>query len=504
MSSIYINEFFDRNDRKKVLTVIDDLAKGDSLKHFKNKFIDNDYSSYGDEETNTKKSFHFNVNWKKRYESSNYMNTILSEYIDYVQPLRKTTDNNDMEEFDSNKKKILNVFFKNNDWDSFVKNCCYSRKKNGDVYIYWFITKDSETGIEYPKLMILDSKDVQIKLDSDLNITNYVYEKTIVYDEDLGNGQFTKKSKNISWVLSKGKVDIYEDNQLVDTIQNRNEFIKYIPIIHLQFLVDVNSKYSIIPAEDLIDTILRLDAIETDISSINHLMGYPQLIVIDGVIDSNSSGFGANSIVYVDTVIDKSASDDDRKKFQAKVMQMEIQNDLKSLYTEKDNKIEILYSKANLISPKTYLALAKSNSSEVINASRKDLEQELKSFYIEFADKFKNIFKILYKLNGIEEDDDITIQLPEYIVDPTIYNKYMLKAQKMGIGEMTITENLRSLGLTEKEINQHKKDLQDEYNKPKDDISFEKVDINLDNNFKKVSNINKVDTLPKTNDKNKK
>lgn len=490
MSSIYIKEFYPNANRKTVLKVIDDMVSGNSLKHFKSRWIENIAA--------TEK-----IDWRKRYDSSNYMNTVLSEYIDYVQELRKTTDNNNIDTFDQKKKDILNVFFDKNSWDSFVKNCCYYRKKCGDVYVYWFIDKDLETNIEYPKLIFLDSKDMEIKINENEEITHYVYEKVVRYDEPMENGEFTSKTKNVKWVLYKGGVSIYENGILKENIPNRKEFKDFIPVIHLQFLVDVDSKYSIIPAEDLIDSALTLDKLETDISLINHLMGYPQLTIIDGVLDKSSSGFGPNGIIYIDSVVDNKIQDEQyKRRFQAKVQQLEINNELKSMYLQLDNKIETIYSKANLISPKTYLALAKSNSSKVLEAARKDLEQELKNFYIEFADKFKKIFKVLYTLNNIKVDGEITVRIPEHIIDPTIYDKYMLKAQKLNIGEMTLTENLKDIGFTEEEIQKHKEELNNEFYESGKDITttfskiekVPKVDVvkSLDNNFKKGADMRKT------------
>lgn len=490
MSSIYIKEFYPNANRKTVLKVIDDMVSGNSLKHFKSRWIENIAA--------TEK-----IDWRKRYDSSNYMNTVLSEYIDYVQELRKTTDNNNIDTFDQKKKDVLNVFFDKNSWDSFVKNCCYYRKKCGDVYVYWFIDKDLETNIEYPKLIFLDSKDMEIKINENEEITHYVYEKVVRYDEPMENGEFTSKTKNVKWVLYKGGVSIYENGILKENIPNRKEFKDFIPVIHLQFLVDVDSKYSIIPAEDLIDSALTLDKLETDISLINHLMGYPQLTIIDGVLDKSSSGFGPNGIIYIDSVVDNKIQDEQyKRRFQAKVQQLEINNELKSMYLQLDNKIETIYSKANLISPKTYLALAKSNSSKVLEAARKDLEQELKNFYIEFADKFKKIFKVLYTLNNIKVDGEITVRIPEHIIDPTIYDKYMLKAQKLNIGEMTLTENLKDIGFTEEEIQKHKEELNNEFYESGKDITttfskiekVPKVDVvkSLDNNFKKGADMRKT------------
>lgn len=481
MSSIYINEFHDPNNRKNTLTVIDDLVSGNSLKHFKKRFID--------EKVNP-----LTVDWKKRYTTSNYISTILNEYMDYIQPLTKTNDNKNTGDFDERKSKVLEVFFKNNDWESLVKNLGYSRKKYGDVYLYWFIDKDQDTDIEYPKFILLDSKFVEIKLDDNRNIFAYTYEEIIRYQEEMGNGNFVEKQKNVKWVFKKGQVDRYSNGMLEDTIKNRKELKDHIPIIHMQFLVDINTKYSIIPVEPLIDLALDLDYIETSISYTNKMSGFPQLVVIDGVVDSASSGFGPNSIVYVDTVVDEGVMDENyKRKFQAKVTQLEITNKLQSSQDEKNDKVELLYSKANLISPKGYMALAKSDSSKVLESSRKDLEKELRGFYEELSSKFSPILKILYSINKIEFEGDIKFVIPDHVIEQTTYDKNIEKAQLMNIGELTLQENLREKGLTEKEISQHISELNSEKVNGKNDITINTNDGGIKKDETKgVDNITKI------------
>lgn len=454
------------------------------MKHFKKRFIDDKVNP-------------LTVDWKKRYTTSNYISTVLNEYMDYIQPLTKTTDQKNTNEFSEEKKKILDVFFKNNTWDSLLKNLAYSRKKYGDVYLYWFIDVDENTGIEYPKFILLDSKYVEIKLDDNRNIFAYTYEEVRTYQEEVAGGNFITKQKNIKWVLKKGQVDVYVNGVLDEVIHNRKEFKEHIPIIHLQFLVDINTKYSIIPVEPLIDLALDLDYIETSISYTNKMSGFPQLVVIDGVIDSAASGFGPHSIVYVDTAIDENVMDETyKRKFQAKVSQLEITNKLQSSQDEKNDKIELLYSKANLISPKGYMALAKSDSSKVLEATRKDLEKELRGFYEELSNKFEPILKILYSLNKIDEKDEVKFVIPEHVIEQTSYDRNIEKAQLMNIGELTLHENLREKGMSEKEIEAHMEELNSEVYNGSNDIKIEKVSSEttpelkgVDNNTKKQNNI---------------
>lgn len=493
MSSTYINNFHRHHDRKMILSVIDDMESGNSLKHFLNRYVEERLqdSPY--------------IDWKRRYISSNYINTVLNEYIDYIQVIMKTTDQPKSGKFPKKRKDALDMFFKNNNWSSLIKNIAYNRKKYGDVYLYWFIDKDKETEKEYPKFILLDSKKVEIKLDVNKNIFAYVFQDTVYYEKEVIKGEFQSESVVKKWVFKEGVVEIFEDGILVEEIFNRKEHADLIPIIHMQFMVDVDTMYSTIPAEPLIDLALHIDSIDTSISYINAMMGSPQLYVVDGVVDKKNSGFGPNSIIYVDTVRDQ--DDDTAKIFQAKIGQVEITNELKSLYKEKEDYIELLFSKVNLISPKGYQLLAKSNSSKVLSASRKDLEHELGNFYGELSVKLAPIFKVLYKLNGITipQGEYVTLTLPEYIIDETIYDKYMLKAQKMNIGELTIQENLRDIGMSDSEIKQHMDEINEEAMNGKDDISITKKSVtpqDISNATATMSAM--VTTLKDKNDKAKK
>jgi len=89
MSSSYINNFigeirpkFRLSDdtqvdyiRAATIEVVDDFEKNDALKHFKKRFV-------ADRLANS-----VEVNWKKRYVTSNYMQLVLSEYVGYIETL---------------------------------------------------------------------------------------------------------------------------------------------------------------------------------------------------------------------------------------------------------------------------------------------------------------------------------------------------------------------------------------------------------------------------------
>lgn len=478
MASTYISEFMGSN-KNMALNVIDDMCSGKSLTHYKNRFVAEEMKDNP------------RVDWRKRYVSSNYMDVMLKTYIDYVQVLRNTTDTSLGSSLPAKTKKVLDVFYNKNNWNSLFKTLASNRKKFGDVYIYWYIAVDKESGVTYPRLKILESKNIEIMINEDEDIFAYVYEKTVKYKKEIGSktGVFENRSKVVKWIFKEGSVDIYEDGVYIKSVMNKKEYENIIPIVHLQFLKEDYTPYSVVPFENLIDLSLDLDRIETDIALINTLMGAPQVYVVDGEIAENS-GFGPNSVIYVDSTRLESTFE---KSYQAKFGQLEITNDLKSLYQEKGEKVDLMYNRSNLISPKDFLVLAQSDSSKVVSAARKDLEQELKSLYLEIINKFSVLFTVLYKDNGIKvgKDKKITLELPEYIIDETVYDKYLLKAQKMNLGELTIKENLRSMGYSKEEIKAHMNELNEEQIFGNNDISSSggMKSMGTDNQSKQVNNL---------------
>lgn len=486
MSSSYIKNFKPNADRKEILEVINDFVQGNALQHFKKRYV-----------SDKTKSQDGLADWAKIYTTSNYMNHIITDYVEYVSVLKELNPRiikNSKGNIDEKKNKLLNKFYKLNNWNSTFKMCASNRKQNGDVYIYWYLIEDSD-GSFIPKLKFLDSKYMSIKADSDGIIFAYVYEREVEYDVKSSiKGEFETKTKNVKWIFEEGGVFIYEDDAFVKEIPNKVELSNIIPIIHLQFMKETDSPYSVVPAESFIDLCLRLDRSETTIALTNALQGSPQLIITDGQVDMENSAFGANAILYVDSTLYDISNGVSK---QAKVQQLEITNELKSLENERISVLETLYDRANLISPDLYKKLATTDSSKVWDSARKNLEEEIKNFYEEMIDKFEIIFTKLFELNEIKIDKNagsITLKMPDYIIEKNIFDKYLLKAQKMGIGELTMRENLRNEGYTDKEIDKKFKELNEEYMEKNKDISIAKSNnqienvekINVDNNLKKV------------------
>ena len=250
-----------------------------------------------------------------------------------------------------------------------------------------------------------------------------------------------------------------------------------------------DSNYSTIPCESLIDGCLRLDKIETCISTTNLQSGSPQLIFSDCELRLNS-GFGSNGIIYLDSHQDK----------QAKWGQLEITNGLQSMMLEWENVLNTQYKRANLVQPKLLEKLTTTDSAKVVASIRVNLENEIRDLFLEIQEKFKLPIEILFKENNmLSKKDDLRFKIPDILINMSAFDEYLLRTQQMALGIKTLQDNLRDYGYTEDQANKRIKEHNEEQLNGKNDISINKTSSNtseavsnaegLDNNFKKEKNI---------------
>jgi hypothetical protein len=354
--------------------------------------------------------------------------------------------------FTKAQKKRLQEFFVVNRWEDFFKKVARYRKYYGDVYIYWYL--DDKDMI---RLKILDPKDVRIMVDENEEPYAYTYDKTITYQVRRGTtSEFDTETVQTQWVFTAGRVEIYENLLLKKVIANKLEYKDIIPIIHISHCMQDDTPYSHIPAEDLIDSVLLLEKLDTEITHTNTMAGQPQIISIDCDFDVDNSIVGPNGIMYFDT---KSTDNPLETIQQGKVQKHEIGNGLESFYRQKVEALDLLYSKAKLIPPTLAEKVVASDSSKVAQMFKQDMEFEIYDFYVEFATKTSPLLNLL--LTGAYEGN-ITFIVPEVSITQTETEKYILKGYKMQTAELTMRENLRQQGLTEDEIDSRLEEWRDE------------------------------------------
>jgi hypothetical protein len=110
-------------------------------------------------------------------------------------------------------------------------------------------------------------------------------------------------------------------------------------------------------------------------------------------------------------------------------------------------------------SPRTYRELLKTENSKVWENVRKSLESEIRDFYVDFIFKTRGIFEILLKINKQKvPKKPVEFKMPEFIIEPSVFDVYLLKAQKLNMKELSIQKNLKEIGLTDEEIKKIKQE----------------------------------------------
>ena len=493
MGSSYVKNFINRDSKgnvKKykddVIRVIDDLESGEALKHYINYNVS---ESSGNKSTETGRGG-IPVDWKLRFTTSNYISLVLDEYSRYFKALEIDGGYSTLK---PKSKDIIDTFLQKINLRKFIKKVARMRKKCGDVYVYFYeVSNDDDSNLSKSLERIKNKKSGTIEIESDLeeqkystlgfklfggneieiiedldgNPIAYVWEDIITHkvkreiDPAVARiaGRYEEKQTDIQIYFERGAVYLYVDGVLDQQQKLGQAFKGIFPIMHFQFEKEEDSPYSINPSEDLIDMSMEIDRIESSIKHINNISSHPQLGIIDGIVDEEASEFGANSIFYVDSIRDTDKFNDIPN--QAKVMQLEIKNDLKTLQDELKQKEELLYHKANLPSQSTYKELLKTENSKVWENVRKSLEEEISEFYDEFIFNTKPLFEILLKINNAPVPKvAVSFKKPEFIIEPSIFDVYLLIAQKMNNGELSPQQHMRNSGLTEQEITKIMKEI---------------------------------------------
>lgn len=427
MSCSYFSNFGIKEQWEKI-QAIRDFAEGNSLHHYMRRWIDE------------KNAPTLNIDWKKRHVSVNYLEFVINSYLSFLEPMKNITGYKGR--FTKEKRKRLQDFFYYNRWDDFFKKVARFRKYYGDVYIYWYFDAN-----EILRLKILDSKDVRIMIDENEEPFAYSYTKNVTHQVRVGMGnEFEDRTVETQWVFTRGRVDLYEDGFLKDTFLSKLEYNELIPIIHINHCMSDDSPYSHIPAEDLIDSVLLLEKLDTEITHVNTMAGQPQILAVDCDFDVDNSIVGPNGIMYFDT---KKPENPLEKVSQGKVQKHEIGNGLESFYRQKDEAIDLLYSKAKLIPPSLAERVVGSDSSKVAQMFKQDMEYEIHDFYTEFAVKTAILLNMV--IDGTIHGG-IHFIVPDVSITQTETEKYILKGYKMQTAELTMRENLRLQGMTDDEI----------------------------------------------------
>jgi len=468
------------------------MRKGESFEFFKSKFV---------LEKNLKNSdgqlMVTDEELKKIYIDYNYMDSIIKKLVSYCPDLVNVFTR------DSEKRKFIKDALNEIDWNLLLNEIYDGLEESGDMFLEIFFDDEED---KIPKLMVLDSFNMKRALLNDKNrYKQYVYEEW-VEDEyaDLGSGEIIDNIDRERIVIyEKGRKVILdplfdEDNKLikdekgnkqygVDTIINRDSYINDFPLIHIKGYKKQRDEFSEIPAEHYIDPSLLLVSILSNIRQCNLNLGFPILAIIDGILGSGSRRTPAG-FLEINT---KATGVPDGK--QAQLQDVQIKNDLNSMFKEFTVARDDLFGKAGLITP-SLLEKLNIDSSRVIQQLNLPSENKIELYVDSIIKAMQLWFKILLKENDMydeETDKNLSFQKPKFIIksspfDQLLYEQSEIKSTKKSRKEIYIEngDSDEEIELRENEINEELGDENKDKSVMKNEVS-DRVSNgqNVDNNM---------------------
>lgn len=488
------------NARIKTIEIIQDILNGFEIIHARNRWR-GIHSQMSEDE------------WNFLFVSFNYLEKVINE-LKTLAPLMK-----DFNTDDEKKIKILKESLAVNDWNHLFFEIYETLETKGDFFAYWSTGESSkQNGI--PVLRVLESENMyDIQLDP---MTNepiaYIY-KEDVYEEELDEttGEvYEINSREVTWIFKKGYIRIndpvkYKENGY-KIFYNKPEYSDMIRILHIPSFKKQKEKFSTIPASQYIDPSLLLAELDTLRHKINESLCWPVPWITGGYIDEENSALiagGSISIKMDDWLYD--LNKETNSVVLPKIQFSEIGNDLKPITDEKYDAVSDLYKKACLMREGLEEIVSKSDSSRNFGQLRIGIEQKNKKYYTNIAIGTEPYFKVCLNENGQYSKTDkkqnkkYTLELPDVLVNNSIFDDFLITVQKRALGLSTLVEELRKEGKTEKEIKERLRLVNEELYTKGEDMSFDKKNKipnevidrvangsniktdqvnNLDNNFK--------------------
>ena len=453
---------------------------------------------------------------QKIYNPYGYMSKIIGELI-LLFPILKTFNTTNKGKLD-----VLNNVYKQINWGELGSEVVETLEMKGDFFAYWYYDysdifvrgwKEIKVGgkIKYenpiPQIKVLESENmVDVIMDSNNKPSAYKYKEYYVDEKiDVATGLVSRFPYEVETIFQKGSIrvnDTYNYPEKGFTISLNKEWeADIIRLIHIPSFKKQKDKFSKIPATEYIDPILILDALTSDLRSINKLYGFPVAWSYDTDID-----FDASSIMPGGKVQCTSTSDALTAGKQGYTKFSEIQNELKTIQDEQSLIDSVLYKKIGLIREKLEEKLGSTDSSRVISQLRLLLENKFEKYCNNIAYGMSNYFKSAlystgkYTKTDIKNDVTYTFEMPDLYINTSIFDDLAITNTKLAIGLTTMMEEWDKQGMTTEEKNKRLKNINDEILMKNKDIQVSKeVDnivkngqesqMNLDNKLKQDTNL---------------
>jgi len=464
------------------------LRRGESFEYFKNKFIllqnlvnENGDATISDEEL------------KKIFIDHNYMDLVIKKLVSYCPNLFNVFTRS------SEKRELIKSALNEIDWNSNLNEIYETAEEAGDIFMEIYF-EDSFDKI--PRLRLLDPINMQRALLDDMyRYKQYIYKET-VEDESPSYTTGMVNTTNVRdkiIVFEKGRKVIFdpkfengetvtddEGNIMYNVIiiPNRDSYKNDFSLIHIKGQKKQREEFSEIPASKYVDLCLALIACDSDIRLANKNLGAPMIALIDGFFNPGSKRTAA-ALLGIQSTQDALVANK-----QAELKDIQIKNDLNSMFAENTTIRDILFSKAGLITP-TLLEKLNIDSSRVIQQLNLPSENKIELYVDNIIKSMQLWFKILLKENDMydeEEDKNLSFIKPKFIIksspfDELLYEQSEIKSTKKSRQEIYI-EN----GDSEKAIDLRKEEINEEIGDEGKDKSFMKNEV-----IDRVSNGQKVD-----------
>lgn len=445
------------------MQIIEDLINGKGFPHYKNRFL------------NSKKS---DDDLKRIYHSRNEIGMVVDKFVSYCptpeifvprEPLDKRKRS-----VKEAQKKAIDKFLKHIKWKSKVQNIYKDLELKGDVFYYMYFENDKA---KEPTFKYLEPKNmVDIILDSNGKPTAYKYVENYVETYVSETGDFiTKYTGEVIYVFSKGKTDVYKQTFEIDkktglyvpsrdeknkfvytkkTYPNRPSYIDEIPIVRIPSYLKDGEKFSEIPASKYIEHALTLDDLNSNIRFINMMLGFPVIFILNGRMISGE--WMPGGVIYIDDI---KPSDNNggysQERREAKLIDVQIRNDLESLFRYYEAEEDALRESAGLISKSLQLKLGSSDSSRVIQQLIAPMANKIELYEDNILEAMEMPIRVVLKENGLydeDRDNGVTLYKDPFVVNVSPFDKQIFEQNEINSGAKTKEEIALRKGESYQEI----------------------------------------------------
>ena len=474
-------------DRKAVIKIIEDLRNGDSFSHFKEKF----YNPNGilkahdalDEE-----------NKKRLYTPKGAVDEVISKLVSFC-PILTTPQTTD--EKNAFIKKILN----NIQWKTLSTTIYDILESKGDCFLYYYFDEtQGDINKSIPYISVIPTEEI-----SDIVTDDFDRPVAYIWKTKLKKKYFDIETKSVKEdnpievivAFEKGKVTMLKDDtkyigrgiklnkkgdlDVIKSVNSQDSISNLFSILHIKSNSVPNCPFSRIPADKYIDDSLRLDQIESDIRASNRIIGFPKIYITDGKVVAGNNNIGGmmsiksdrenvSELEGVDIWTSKGLLN--RGNPQAQVKDVQIKNDLRSMFKERDDVYDSVHEKAGLTPPSLNVRLSSSDSSKVYQQINRRMEQKIQGYLNNISTAFIPFFESCLKLANLWDESDIgyTFLIPENILRDSAYDTALTNSIMLKSGEETIQSLKKKQGYTDKEVSEHINQINEEIYQGKIDI----------------------------------